>query len=235
MTAYLLAVVAGLTVVNLLNNWLLPGAYTVTCLVAAAVLVASARAAGLSWSELGLPGDLRRGLAWSAVLACLVALVVAAIAVHPRLRPILYDDRAGRLTGAELVFQLLVRIPLGTVLLEEIAFRGVVFAAISRDHGTVAGAAVSSMLFGLWHVLPSSALTVSNEITRTLLGTGQTARVQGAVIAVVATTVAGVALCWLRLAARSIAAPAALHWAINALGLLGAWLVRGHGSTLQMR
>jgi len=49
-------------------------------------------------------------------------------------------------------------IPLGTVLFEEVAFRGVLWGLLRRGRGTVTATAVSSALFGLWHVLPSLGL-----------------------------------------------------------------------------
>ena len=45
--------------------------------------------------------------------------------------------------------------PVGTVLLEEVGFRGVVYGLAERAHGPLAATAVSSGLFGLWHVLPA--------------------------------------------------------------------------------
>jgi hypothetical protein len=44
--------------------------------------------------------------------------------VFPGLRPLLTDARVAGLDGGELAYRLLVRIPLGTVLWEEVAFRG---------------------------------------------------------------------------------------------------------------
>jgi membrane protease YdiL (CAAX protease family) len=45
------------------------------------------------------------------------------------------------------------------------------------------------------------------------------------VLAVAATALAGAVLCWLRLRARSLAAPAMLHLASNGLAYLLAWTV----------
>jgi membrane protease YdiL (CAAX protease family) len=64
-------------------------------------------------------------------------------------------------------------------------------------------------------------------------GAGSTgARTQGilrhlllTVLAVAATALAGVVFCWLRLCARSLAAPAMLHLAGNSLAYLLAWIV----------
>lgn len=226
MTAFLVAVVALLVVVNLFNNRLLPGVYTRTCILTATLLLLSARQAGLTTTDLGLAlQHLGRATAWSAVLTAAVAVAVVALVRHPRWQQLLYDDRAGRLRGRELVFHALVRIPLGTVLLEEVAFRAVLFGAIARDHGMVAGAVGSSLLFGLWHLLPSAASTADSALGRSVLGTGRAARVRGATVAVLVTALAGVALCWLRTTSGSLLTPAMVHWATNALSLVGAWTV----------
>jgi membrane protease YdiL (CAAX protease family) len=227
MTALLVAAVALLVVVNVLNNRVLPWVYTRSCVVTAALLLVAGSVGGLSWAELGLTSrHLPRATAWSAVLVAAVAVAVAVLAGNARWRKVLYDDRAGRLSGRGLAFHALVRVPLGTVLLEEVAFRGVLYAAIAHDQGIVAGAVGSSLCFGLWHVLPSTALTSDNALGRSLLGTGPRARARGATVAVLATTLAGLALCWLRVRTDSLLTPPALHWATNALGLLGGWLVR---------
>jgi hypothetical protein len=48
---------------------------------------------------------------------------------RPRPPPLLSDARVAGLDGDEFAYQVLVRIPLGTVLWEEVAFRGVLLAA----------------------------------------------------------------------------------------------------------
>jgi hypothetical protein len=94
----------------------LPGSYVVVNGTAAAVLLAGARAAGLSWAELGLARRcLPAGLRWGGACVALVAGgYVIALAV-PALRPLLADARVADLDGAEIASRVLVRIPFGTL------------------------------------------------------------------------------------------------------------------------
>ena len=81
----------------------------------------------------------------------------AAGAALPLTRDAFRDARYHSNTGHALLTAF-VLIPLGTVLFEEVAFRGVLWALLRRWRGTRTATAVSSALFGLWHVLPSLGL-----------------------------------------------------------------------------
>ncbi|OUD02796.1 CPBP family intramembrane glutamic endopeptidase [Streptomyces swartbergensis] len=228
-------VLAVLVAANLLNNWLAPGAYVPTCVAAAAALLLIARWDGLTRADLGLDtAALYRGLRWSSVLVGAVLAVFLVGLALPATREAFEDERAAGLTVGELLWRVLVRVPVGTVLLEEIAFRGVLWAMVRRRRGTAWATAVSSVLFGLWHVLPSRGLSRANAAVA-VLGTGPTGTVLSVAAAVVATTAAGVVLCELRRRSGSLLAPAALHWALNGFGYALAWAVlrwRGEGDVL---
>jgi uncharacterized protein len=193
-----------------------------TCVAAAALLVALARRDGCSWSALGLGREsLEPGLRWAGALVAAVLLGYLVAVALPPTRQAFADTRATSLSGAALLWHLLVRIPLGTALLEEVAFRGVVYAMVERRRGVRAAVVGSSLLFGLWHVLPSLGLRRANAAVADVLGSGPAGAV---VAAVAATTLAGVVFCELRRRSGGLLAPFALHWALNALGLLVAWL-----------
>ena len=72
-----------------------------------------------------------------------------------RTRPTLADQRITGLTWPEVAYQVTVRIPAGTVLWEEVAFRGVLQATLRRVLPRPAALAVTSGVFGLWHVRPT--------------------------------------------------------------------------------
>lgn len=195
-----------------------PASYVVANVAAAALLLAAARATGLSWEELGLARRrLPSGARWGAACLALVAAgYVAALAV-PAVRPLLTDARIAGLDGGEVAYWVLVRIPLGTVLWEEVAFRGVLLAALIRALPLRAAIAVSAAVFGIWHVRPTlSALAVND------LADGPLLTFLAVLLACLATAVAGVALTWLRLRSGSLLAPALLHLAANSLGTLAA-------------
>jgi membrane protease YdiL (CAAX protease family) len=196
-----------------------------TCVLTAGLLVVLARRDGCSWTALGLGREsLGPGLRWAGVLIAAVLLGYVVAAALPITRQAFADTRATSLSGAALLSHLLIRIPLGTALLEEVAFRGVVYAMVERRRGVRAAVVGSSLLFGLWHVLPSLGLRRANAAVADVLGFGTAGAVVAAVAATAATTLAGVVFCELRRRSGGLLAPFALHWALNALGLLVAWL-----------
>ena len=62
--------------------------------------------------------------------------------------------------------------PLGTVLLEEIGFRGVVYGLSARMWGFAWATVISSVLFGLWHVQPAIGVVTSHPSFKQLNGVG---------------------------------------------------------------
>ncbi|WP_367325686.1 lysostaphin resistance A-like protein [Streptomyces sp. HUAS ZL42] len=222
----ILSAVAVLAAANLVNNWLAPGpyAYVLTCVAATAVLLLIARWDGLTLADLGLDAaGVRQGLRWAPVLAGAVLVVLLLLLAHPAGREVFRDSRATGLSVGQLLWRVLVRVPFGTVLLEETAFRGVLWAMIRRRRGTVWATAVSSMLFGLWHLLPSRGLNRSNTAVEAAFGRGSAGAAATVAVAVAATVAAGAVLCELRRRSGSLLAPAALHWAVNGLGYAVAW------------
>ncbi|SOD74598.1 CAAX prenyl protease-like protein [Jatrophihabitans sp. GAS493] len=189
--------------------------------LAAVVLLVLARAIGLSWSELGLGRDrLGTGLRWAAVLIALVALVYLVGVLIPLTRDAFRDDRYH--TGAAAAFfTAFVRIPIGTVLLEEVAFRSVLWGLLSRVLKPRWVLISTSLLFGCWHVLPSLNLAASNDAIRNALGgSSGAAQVVSVLGAVIFTSLGGVVFGELRRRSGSLLPSIGLHWATNALGVL---------------
>jgi uncharacterized protein len=184
-------------------------------------LLLVARRGGLTAEELGLARrDLGAGLRWGAGSAGVVAVVVGAgVVLADVIGPVatlLADDRAA-LTGTALAGAVLVRIPLGTAVFEEVAFRGVLRAVARRRWSSVPATLWTSAVFGLWHVAPTIVALRINDVEPTsVAGIGTIAG------AVVTTTVAGVVFDQLRARSGSLVAPILAHWATNALGLLAA-------------
>jgi membrane protease YdiL (CAAX protease family) len=199
-----------------------------TCLAAAGLLLLLARRDGFSWGDLGLGArQAWSGLRWAGVLVALVLLTYAIAVQVPAARQGFADRRATALSGAAVLWHVLVRIPLGTALLEEVAFRGVLYAMLAPRHGVAAAILGSSVLFGLWHVLPSLGLREANAAVAGVVRGGTAGTLVAVTAATVGAAVAGVALCDLRRLSGSLLAPFALHWALNGLGLLFAWARRG--------
>jgi membrane protease YdiL (CAAX protease family) len=196
----------------------------------AAALLGLARLAGLSWAELGLgPGTWRRGMAWAGAAIGAVALVLAAGAALPLTREAFRDDRYH--TGwPDALLTALVLIPVGTVLLEEVAFRGVLWGLLRRVHGTAVATIATSALFGLWHVLPSLGLAADNAAIGGAVGRDRSAQVITVASTVAFTALSGVVFCEARRRSGSVLAPAGLHWATNGLSVLAAAAVWAGGT-----
>lgn len=222
------AVLGVLVVVNVVTNRFAPDLYLLWAWLGVAALLVIARRDGETWTELGLGRVPRRAWLGAAGVILAVLAVYLIAAMLPLTREAFGDDRVSDLTTAELLLRALVRVPLGTVLLEEVAFRGVLLAMLWRRLGVIRGVVISSLVFGLWHVLPSLGLSSTNEALGAAVGSGASGQALGVVLAVVFTTGAGVVFCELRRRFGHLVVPMALHWATNGLGYLFAWaLVTG--------
>jgi membrane protease YdiL (CAAX protease family) len=183
---------------------------------AAAALATTVRATGVDARTIGCdPAGIPRGLRWGAAVAGGTTAVVAALRAVDGNRGRFQDARVSDATGGEAAFQLLVRIPLATALVEELTFRGVILGLGLRGGGARRALIVSSIAFGLWHVgaaLHPARTAATGELVGEHRGTAA-ASVAGDVVA---TTIGGVGFGWLRLRSGSIAAPALVHAALNA-------------------
>lgn len=219
------AAVLILAAANVLANRILPGwAYPVCGAGTALVLVLLGRLAGMSWQALGLGRRHLRRSALTGLAGCALVLAVFALAAAvPGLRILFHDGRMGTPDLPQLLLLALVRIPLGTVLLEEVAFRGVLPALLGAGERwrwrPVLGAAA---LFGLWHLLPSLALQ-QNAAVHAAFGDVPVAAVS--VPAMLAAAAAGVFLYWWRHTGRGVLSSALVHLATNSGGLVLAWLI----------
>jgi membrane protease YdiL (CAAX protease family) len=183
-------------------------------------LVLLGRRAGLSWHDLGMSKrTLLPGLKYAVGAVLAVAVVYGAGAALPWTRPAFHDVRYHLHVGAALMTAFIV-VPLGTVLLEEVAFRGVLLGLVRRHRGAAWASITSSVLFGLWHILPSLRLNGANQAVGAALGTNAMGRILTVAAVVAFTALAGLLLCELRRRSGSILAAAALHWATNGMGLL---------------
>ena len=228
------AVLVVMVAANIAMN-LLPGRwYVPICVVGAGTLLVLALIDGLDAANLGLgAGTVLPGLLWALVLVLVVALLYTCGAALPRTRRLFADRRYMAAGGREVAFRMLVSIPFGTVLLEETAFRSVLFAVVSVRHGIWWAVAVSSLLFGLWHILPTLPMHESHDAVRDALGTGRRGRWIAIITGVAATAVGGVGFAMLRVWTDSVLPPIGLHWALNGMGVAVAWwlarITRGGG------
>ena len=203
---------------NLLSNRIVPNANAAVGLGLVGGLAVIARASGLGTDDLGLA---RRtwgaGLRWGAIAAAVVAAGYGVAALIPAIRDVTAESSVS--WPAALVKALVV-IPLVTVIPEEFAFRGVLWGLLRRESGRRWATAVSSALFGLWHVFPALGGGAANESVADAVGDGLAGTVLRVVGTVILTGLAGVVFCELRARSGSLLAPILLHWAINGFGEL---------------
>jgi len=184
----------------------------------AALLLAIGRRSSLSWSDLGLGRTtMARGARWALVSAAVVAVGYVIVAVTP-LNVLLEDSRFDE-GWRDAAWRAAVIVPLGTVLWEEIAFRGVLWSQLRTRWSVAWATAGSSLVFGLWHALPALRFAKTNEGAESV-ASGNLAVVGTVVVTMVVTALAGVVLCEMRRRSDSLIAPIGLHWAANAFGVL---------------
>jgi membrane protease YdiL (CAAX protease family) len=220
----LAAAVAVLVVANVMSNRVLPdAAYVPWNLAVAGMLIAIAVHTGLVSDDLGFH-RWWRGMAFGGmIVAATVAIYTVALAV-PSLRGLFDDDRVSASAG-HMMYQAFIRIPLGTVLLEEMAFRSVIPALSVRRLGMMRAYVFASVLFGLWHVLPALHIGHVNPVVDDIVSNNALGTLLTVVAAVALTTLAGIGLSLLRVWSGSVAAPVLAHLSTNSVGYVIAWFV----------
>jgi membrane protease YdiL (CAAX protease family) len=205
---------------------LLPQRFQVPANLAGACVVSVLAAKkGADFKDQGLSADdAARGVVFGVAAAIPIAAVIGAGHSFGPSRALYKSDHALTASAGRAAYQVCLRIPLGTALPEEIVFRGAVLALLSRQHGKLRATAISSLLFGLWHIAPIlTSPEGSFPFDRHRLA-GRTIWILGSVLA---TAVSGFLLCWLRFRSASIVAPWMAHAAANATGFAVGWLNRG--------
>ena len=188
-------------------------AYVPVNLVVTAVIVLVARWLGYQWDQLGLDRvSMGPGLRWGAAAFAVVAVGLGVALALPLTRPLLLDERVAGLGIGGLAWLALVRIPLGTVVLEEVAFRGVLLGTWAARRSVREALLGQGLVFGLWHVTPTWIALETNGVVVGSIG-GAAAIAGGVVV----TAVAGVLFGWLRLRSGSVLAPALAHVATNSV------------------
>lgn len=208
-----------LALLNVAKHALPPGDVALSTAAAAALLMV-ARRNGLSWEQLGLGREqLRSGGVWALAAVLLVGGAYVAGVLLPLTRGAFLDSRYQQELPQALVTALLV-IPVGTVLLEEVAFRSVLWGMLQRHSTTPGVVAASSALFGLWHVLPSLEFASAHRGASEPDRAGVSRKALVALGTVAFTALGGAVAGELRRRSGSVLASAGMHWATNGLGVL---------------
>lgn len=207
------ALVAYNNVLNLwppFNRWLfVPLNLTTTGLLAALALGPM----DVGPAAMGSLDDVAKDALIGVAVASIISLPLFGVALR---RPgAIADARVSDLQGPALAYQLFIRIPIGTALLEEFAFRGVLFAALERD-GT-SGLLWSSVVFALWHVSPGLNMARTNRPDISAKGL-----VLIVLLTIAWTFIAGIFLVSLRVRSDGLVLGWGLHAGVNSLATLAA-------------
>jgi uncharacterized protein len=191
-------------------------------LAGTAALLALARLRGIKARELGL--CLKRasaGARLGAVVSGMVLAGYAAVALSPNHRRWLSDARVAGMSNRSVVYHAAVRVPLGTVVWEEAAFRAVLPVLLQRVVPVRKARVANSLLFGLWHIRPTLDALRLNGVAP-----GGPRTWAAVVNAVVATALVDVLLSGLQRRMGSLLAPALVHVATNSGGTVVAAVAR---------
>ena len=209
---------AFLSVYNNVLNLTTPStpAYVGANLSTAAAVLRAGRRQGLGWDELGLARRYAgRGLRHGGAIAATIASAYGVALAVPKTRALLRDDRAEHLSARDVAEWAGLRIPLGTVVLEEVAFRGVLYG-LDRRRSPWRGALSSSTVFAVWHLVATWRTLETNDVDNRF------ARALGAIAGSALTGLAGLFFCALRERSGSLLAPAVVHTASNVGGAVAA-------------
>ncbi len=173
-----------------------------TALVAVAAIWFGPTVIGLANPDGGLLA------AWGSGTVLTMSAMGSMMLARPELRGHLADPRLGSMPIGRATAQIMIRIPVMTALIEEAVFRGVLHAALIALYPEPIAMWGGAVLFGLWHIGPG--LDQARAVDRRSL-----AGIAHVMITVIATTVAGAGLVWLRIETGSIWVPFVVHAGLN--------------------
>jgi membrane protease YdiL (CAAX protease family) len=212
-------IVVAIALIDIAANVLTPEDAKVPVKLAIAfAFVAWARwVAHFSWEDLGLGrAQAREGLRIGAIALLAIGVIIALLVAVPWTRSYFDSHSVARDSSSQHVLQPVVFIPLGTVVFEELLFRGVLLAALLRVTTRWYAIGANAVLFGLWHIPPALNDASGKSGAATF----------GVVIGTIAATAfAGAVFAWLRVRSGSVVAPMLAHLATNSFAYAAALTV----------
>ena len=195
----------------------------VTGVVGAALTVAAALLFG--FETIGLAGfEPATAALWGLATVAVTSIVGGVMLGRRDLRTDLAHPRLAVLSPGKAFVQIFVRIPIFTALIEEAFFRGVLHAALIALYPTEVAIWIGAGLFGMWHIGPGvDQAQAANK--------SKPAGVLHTLVTVIATTVVGAFLVWLRVETGSIWVPVVVHAGMNMTMAIFARLAARHTVT----
>ena len=205
----------------LLPGGSIPFAIAGVILTFAALTVARARGHGFR-RLVGSRREALTGLLLGGIGAAIVA--TGALAFLRLVAPVLTGEPVeyaplARITSQQLAVHLVLLLPLGVVVPEELAFRGTLLALALNDLPFSRAIMLSAAAFALWH-----GSVIVATISDTTLAPPSPWFAFACLAALIVVFVGGAAFALLRLRTRTITTTIAAHWLFNAFLLLGLWL-----------
>ncbi len=150
----------------------------------------------------------------------MTSAVTLVVASHLWTRPYLLDRWASDQEWRDFAYKTLLRLPPGTALFEEVAFRGVVEGVWRLDGATEREAALAAAIScALWHLIPAADALAGNPADTRLAS--QWWRAAAAVLFGAALTgFASLGFSWTRRRSGSLVAPWSTHTAFSITGYL---------------
>lgn len=223
------AVIVLIVMINVAAHKALKDLYLFWALGGSVVVLAIGILDGTTWRDLGLaPATWASGLIWG--LGSIIGIyTIYEVGSHlPRVSKLFGDQNIAGMPKWRVYWEALVRLPFGTVLFEEIAFRGVLWAMLARRMDWVHATWITAVLFGLWHILGSLDLHKRNP-GLAMHGKPRVAQLLAVAGAVVNTAIGGLLFTGLRIVSGSLFAPMGFHWATNGWGYLFARRISVNG------
>ena len=204
----------------IVHRALRPPADAALNLASAIGLTAFALRTGCTPAELGLErADLKSGLKTGSIAAACCSTGIGIAAALPSTRSFFLDARLRGMSRRETLYHASLRIPVATALAEEIMFRSALHALFAREHSLRTTMAWTSLIFGLWHILPTLDTFEGNPASN--IGRNPARARLLAVLGITgATAGAGLYFSYLRLRSGSVAAAVLTHAAINVVALV---------------
>lgn len=182
------------------------------------------RAVGLRTAGLG------SSLLWGLGLGLGLAVPPLLFFFRPYLlhTPLVYDPLT-RFSRRQLIYDLLVSVPIGTALLEELSFRGLLYGALRRRFSTAVALVASSAVFAGWHYKTTvtttgqTNLAAAARLPRFLMPYVQPLAIIGGLLT---TGVAGAIFGLLRERTGNLWGSIVAHWIVDGIMIAALWIKR---------
>lgn len=148
-------------------------------------------------------------------------------------RPILLDTPleygpVANLSRREMLVELLLRLPINVALLEEIAFRGLLYGALRRSTSVPVATVVSALGFAGWHITVTATTAAETNLSNAKLPRFLKPLLQPLAVlgGMLSTGIAGALFALVRERTGSLAGAIVAHWVVDSLMVLALWLRR---------